>query len=344
VRPRAPFDRRTAGMAALGAAAITAALLGVAVGPAGIPLAEVARWAGGGGDLLPETHRRILAEVRLPRILTGACVGALLGVSGAILQGLLRNPLAEPYLLGTSSGAALAVTAAVLLGLPTFVFGVYAMPFVAFGGALLALAAVYALAHARGRLQVTTLILAGVVVSAFLSAVAMLLAFLAGPRYLEILSWLMGRLEPLTPSAIRWTIAVTVAGCAFGWAQARDLNALLLGEEVAESLGVGIEAAKRRLFVLASLLTGAAVAAAGPIGFVGLVAPHICRLLVGPDHRTLVPASALCGAAVVLLADALARVVVAPTELPAGVVTSLLGGPFFLILLMRHARLTGGRR
>ena len=339
--PDASGHRRTAGIAALALAVLAAAVLAVAVGPAGIPLAEVARWAAGGGADLPETHRRILAEVRLPRILTGACVGALLGVSGAILQGLLRNPLAEPYLLGVSSGAALAVTAAVHLGLPTFIFGIYAMPLVAFGGALLALAAVYLLAHARGRLQVTTLILAGVVVSAFLSAVAMLLAFLSGPRYLEILSWLMGRLEPLTPSAIRWTGAVAAAGIALAWAQARDLNALILGEEVAESLGVGIEPAKRRLFVLASLLTGAAVAAAGPIGFVGLVAPHICRILVGPDHRALIPASALCGAAVVLFADALARVVVAPSELPAGVVTSLLGGPFFLVLLVRYARQTG---
>jgi iron complex transport system permease protein len=286
----------------------------------------------------------ILTEVRLPRALTGACVGALLGVSGAILQGLLRNPLAEPYLLGVSSGAALAVTAAVLLGMPSFILGFYAMPLVAFAGAILALAAVYSLAHTRGRLQVTTLILAGVVVSAFLSAVAMLFAFLSGPRYLEILAWLMGRLEPLTPSAIRWTATVTVAGIALAWAQARDLNALILGEEVAESLGVPVESAKRWLFVLASLLTGAAVAAAGPIGFVGLVAPHICRLLLGPDHRVLIPASALAGSVVVLCSDAVARVVVAPSELPAGVVTSLLGGPFFLVLLVRQARLSGRGR
>jgi len=332
---------RGPGLAGLAVAAVLAAVLAVSVGPAGIPAAEVVRWAGGGGASLPEAHRLILTEVRLPRALTGACVGALLGVSGAILQGLLRNPLAEPYLLGVSSGAALAVTAAVLLGLPAFVLGIYAMPLVAFAGALVALAAVYFLARARGRLQVTTLILAGVVVSAFLSAVAMLFAFLSGPRYLEILAWLMGRLEPLTASAIEWTAAITVLGMALAWAQARDLNALILGEEVAESLGVGVEAAKRRLFILSSLLTGAAVAAAGPIGFVGLIAPHICRLITGPDHRVLVPASALCGAAIVLFADAVARVVVAPSELPAGVVTSLLGGPFFLVLLMRHARMTG---
>jgi len=154
----------------------------------------------------------------------------------------------------------------------------------------------------------------------------------------------MGNLQPLTKGAEAWTAAYTVAGCAFAWAQARDLNALLLGEEEAASLGVRVERTKRTLFVLSALLTGVAVSVSGMIGFVGLIAPHFARLLLGPDHRRLIPGAALAGAAMVMLADLAGRVVVAPAELPVGTVTALVGGPFFLALLLRHAREVSGRR
>ena len=282
--------------------------------------------------------RQVVLDVRLPRAVMGGCVGALLALAGVLLQGFLRNPLAEPYLLGVSSGAGLAVTIALLAGVPAFIYGIYTVPLFAFAGALVALVAVYLLAQFRGRLMVTTLVLAGVVVSSFLSALIMLLASTSTERFFEVFAWLMGHLQPVNSGAVSWISIWTLLGLAAVWAQARDLNALMLGEEEAVSLGVRVEPFKRALFLLASLLTGAAVAVSGLIGFVGLVAPHAARLMVGSDHRRLIPASALTGAVLLLLSDTLARLVVAPAELPVGVVTALVGGPFFLVLLLRHAR------
>jgi iron complex transport system permease protein len=327
---------------ALGAAAVVAAGLGIFEGPSRVPVGQVVS-AVLGRDA-PEGALRIVTEVRLPRTIMGACVGALLATAGVIMQGFLRNPLAEPYLLGVSSGAILAVSLVVALGLPMMVCGIYILPFAAFAGAVLALVGVYLLAQARGRLNVTTLVLAGVVVSAFLSAVVMLIASLSRDRYFEIMAWLMGNLQPLSRGTEAWTAGYAVAGFALAWSQARDLNALLLGEEEAASLGVRVEATKRLLFVLSALLTGVAVSVSGMIGFVGLVAPHFARLLLGPDHRRLIPGAALAGAAMVMLADLAGRVVVAPAELPVGTVTALVGGPFFLFLLLRHAREVSGRR
>jgi len=334
--------RSAAALLALAAAALVAAGLSVFMGPSRIPMGEVV--AAILGRTAPEGALAIVTEVRLPRTVMGACVGALLATAGVILQGFLRNPLAEPYLLGVSSGAILAVSLMIAAGLPLVVHGVYVLPFAAFVGAVAALVLVYSLAQARGRLNVTTLILAGVVVSAVLSAVVMLIASLSRDRYFEIMAWLMGNLQPLTKGAETWTAVYTVAGIVLAWSQARDLNALLLGEEEAASLGVRVERTKRVLFVLSALLTGVAVSVSGMIGFVGLVGPHFARLLLGPDHRRLIPGAALAGAAMVMLADLAGRVVVAPAELPVGTVTALVGGPFFLILLLRHAREVSGRR
>ncbi len=330
-------------LAGLAGLVVVAAGLSLSLGAVRIPASAVAAWLGGRGAEVPAVTLTILREVRLPRTLMGLAVGALLGTSGALLQGFLRNPLAEPYLLGVSSGAAVAVTAMVLAGAPLFVAGIYVLPAAAFGGALAALVAVYLLARGPGRLGVTAMILAGVVVSAFLGAVVMLLASLDPSRYVEVMGWLMGHLQPVTRGAERWALAWAAAGLAAGLAEVRDLNALLLGEAEAASLGVRVEAAKLRLFVVSSLLTGVAVASSGLIGFVGLLAPHLGRLLLGPDHRSLVPAAALGGAALLVLSDLIARLVVAPGELPAGVVTALLGGPFFLWLLARHTRRAAAR-
>jgi len=325
-------------LALLGGAAAAAFVLAVSLGPVWIPPADLFLILSGQGSDVAEVTRRIVLEVRLPRAVMGACVGALLATSGVLLQGFLRNPLAEPYLLGISSGAGLAVTAAIILGLPFVVAGIYVVPVFAFLGALLTLTLVYFLAQFRGRLMVTTLILAGVVVSAFLSALIMFLASVSTSRFLEILSWLMGHLQPVTRGTEKWILVYTGVGFAAAWAQARDLNALLVGEDEAASLGVRVEALKKLLFILASLLTGIAVSVSGLIGFVGLVAPHTARLLVGTDHRRLVPAAALAGAAMLMIADVAARLVFSPAELPVGVVTALVGGPFFLVLLFRHVR------
>ena len=322
-----------------------AAMLAICVGAVPIPLGEVIRLLlGSGGDVDP-INRQIILEVRLPRVIMGVCVGALLGTSGVLLQGFLRNPLAEPYLLGISSGAALAVTVAISFSFPLVIAGVYIIPILAFGGALVTLWVVYMVAQVRGRLMVLTLILAGVVMSAFLSALVMLFATLNAAQYFQVMSWLLGHLQPVTHVQEYWVAGYAVVGVLCAWGQARDLNALLLGEEEAAALGVRVETLKRNLFVLSSLLVGAAVSVSGLIGFVGLVAPHICRLLLGPDHRWLIPASALGGAALLLLADLVARVALAPTELPVGVITALIGGPFFLFLLVRHTReLIGNKR
>lgn len=314
--------------------AVGSAAAEVSLGPTSVPLHDV--WAALTGQ--PTDHALIVLDVRLPRMLTAASVGALLGVSGALLQGLLRNPLAEPYLLGVSSGAALAVAIAIVAGMPAFVLGVYALPPVAFAGAMAALVGVSLLARVRGKLGMTTLILAGVVVQAFLSAAVMLIAYASGSRHFEVVAWLMGHLQPLTRDLVWWTGGTAILGTLLALGQARDLNALGLGEDAAASMGVRVEATKRHVFLLASLLTGIAVAASGLIGFVGLIAPHLVRLLAGPNHKTLIPGSALAGAALLLLADVVSRMAVAPAELPAGVVTALLGGPFFLVLLVRHAR------
>ncbi len=311
------------------------------LGPSAVPLRDV--WSALTGA--PTDHALIVLDVRLPRMLSAASVGALLGVSGALLQGLLRNPLAEPYLLGVSSGAALAVAVAIVSGMPAFILGIYAYPPVAFAGAMAALLGVALLARVRGRMGMTTLILAGVVVQACLSAAVMLIAYASGSRHFEVVAWLMGHLQPMTRDMVWWTGAAAVAGTGLALGQARDLNAFMLGEDAAASMGVRVEAAKRHVFLLASLLTGVAVAASGLIGFVGLIAPHVVRLVTGPNHVSLIPGSALAGATLLLLADTVSRTVAAPAELPAGVVTALLGGPFFLVLLVRHARghAPGGR-
>lgn len=314
------------------------------VGAVRVPLGDLGLLLVGRGDAVDALSRQIVVDIRLPRVVMGLCVGALLGVAGVLLQGFLRNPLAEPYLLGVSSGAALAVTIGILLNVPLVVAGVYIVPLEAFAGALVTLVAVYFLAQVRGRLMVTTLLLAGVVVGAFLSALMTLFATMSPQRYFEVIAWLLGHLQPASKAQEGWVVVYAALGLGLAWAQARDLNALLLGEEEAAALGVRVEKLKRNLFVLSSLLVGAAVSVSGLIGFVGLVAPHLCRLLMGPDHRWLIPASAVAGAGLLVLADLVSRIVVAPSELPVGVITALIGGPFFLFLLVRHTREIYGRR
>jgi iron complex transport system permease protein len=274
-------------------------------------------------------------EIRLPRVLLAMLVGAALAVSGTALQALLRNPLADPYVLGISSGAALGAIIALWVGGRLAA----ASPLVAFAGALVTMAWVYLLGRRAGRLASYTLVLAGVITASFLSAVILFVLTLLSTRDVRgIAFWLMGDLSVVTETQLRILLPVVVLGILTLYTFAKDLNVLLLGEEEAAHLGVNVVRVQTAVYVLASLLTGVAVSVSGAIGYLGLLVPHLGRMVVGNDHRTLLPTAALGGAIVLTLSDTLARTVVAPAELPVGAVTALAGAPVFIYLLRRTAR------
>lgn len=280
-------------------------------------------------SLTPE-HNLILFAVRLPRLLLAIIVGAALAVAGAAYQALLRNPLADPYVLGVSSGAALGTILSLALAAQFLV----ASPVAAFVGATLTIAAVYYLGQRGGQLAPYTLLLAGVITASFLSAIiTFLLNFLSARDLRGATFWLMGDLSSPTPLDLRWLGLATLAPIGLIYLLAGDLNLLLSGEVEAEALGVNVRRTKLVVYLAASLATGLAVSVSGAIGYVGLLVPHLVRLLFGSDYRLLVPASALGGAVVLVAADTLARTVVAPTELPVGAVTAVVGAPVFIYLL-----------
>ncbi|MGE5333987.1 MAG: FecCD family ABC transporter permease [Nitrososphaerota archaeon] len=286
----------------------------------------------------PASDEAILLLYRLPRVAGAALVGAALGVAGVLFQGLLRNPLADPLLLGTSSGAALGATVAFLLpaAFTAYWFGFGLIAVLAFAGALLAVALVYALATRNRRTPVVTLLLAGVAVSAVLTAAQTLLITMndrLGLRLVALYRWISGSVNVESWTQAQVITVLVVAGISISILLAPALDAFALGEEMAGHLGLPVERYKLVIVFVAALLVGAAVSISGIVGFVGLVAPHLCRLTLGPRHRLLIPATALAGATFVVVADLLARVLVAPAELPLGVLTALVGGPFFLWLL-----------
>jgi iron complex transport system permease protein len=334
--PGRPAARAVVVLGVLAALLVAAALLAVKTGPVAVSWADLrdVLTDGRARESLP-MQSRILLDLRLPRIILGCLVGAALAVAGTTFQGLLRNPLADPYLLGVSGGAALGavfiLTTGVAAGVPLIV------PAAACVGALAAVAAVWRLASGAGALPPTALILSGVVVSAFCSALVMFLTAVApAGRVQGALFWMMGSLAS-PPPGILPAVAVAVAlGVGLAVISGPQLNALSLGEETAAHLGVNARRVRLRLFFAASVVTGAAVASAGLVGFVGLVVPHALRALVGADHRLLLPASALAGAVTLVLADTAARSVLPPAEIPVGVVTALLGAPFFLVLLRQR--------
>jgi iron complex transport system permease protein len=277
--------------------------------------------------------------IRLPRVLVAAVVGAGLATAGAIMQGLFRNPLAEPSLTGVGPGAVLGAVIVFVTGWGTA--SVVALPLAAIGCAMLALFLVYAIATRGGATPVTTLLLAGIAVGSFLSAISSLLISLNIATWQvaqDIVFWMMGGLDSRTWAHVWLSAPFVGVGLVASLLQARTLDLLLLGEDAAASLGVDVEAAKRLLVFTAALLTGASVAVAGLVGFVGLIVPHAVRLLLGPGHRTLIPASALGGATFLVACDLLARIVRPPAEIRLGVVTALCGAPFFLMLLLRRLR------
>jgi iron complex transport system permease protein len=281
-------------------------------------------------------HSSIILDIRLPRTISGVLVGAALSLAGAVLQALLRNPLADPFVLGISSGAAVGAVLAILVGLGSTFLGSYAVPGTAFGGALLTLLLVYSIARTGGRVPTQTLLLSGVIVSSFFSAIMMfLVSVTSNEKIFNVTFWLMGSLEYLPSQSLGVIFLYLLVGGGTLFALAKDLNLLVLGEETASGLGVEVERVKKITFVFASLITGAVVSFSGLIGFVGLVVPHLVRMIWGPDHRFLLPASALMGGILLVIADTLARTVMAPSEIPVGVVTAMGGAPFFVYLLRK---------
>ncbi|MHC4471320.1 MAG: FecCD family ABC transporter permease [Planctomycetota bacterium] len=280
----------------------------------------------------------VLRQIRVPRVLAGVVVGGALAACGAAFQALMRNALASPFVLGISGGGSLGAVLAILLGVQTIHLGadISTRPLFAFVGCLLALLLIYAIAERRGKLMPHTLLMAGVVVNAFLLSVLGFLNYLAEPHQAQrILRWMMGGLYGQERSAVAVSAILILCGTASLTALGRHLNVLSLGEDAASQLGVSVRRARRLVFVLASLMTGAAVAIAGPIGFVGLFVPHGVRLLLRPDHRMLLPASFLAGGAFLVLADALARALPFPGEVPVGLITAAVGAPCFVLLLVR---------
>ena len=318
----------------------------VAIGPGALaPWRWDWTWAGtlfAGGRWGDRTMINILLNVRLPRVALGAVVGAALAGTGVVFQGLLRNPLGDPYILGVSSGAAVGASAGILLGLGASLYGTVLIPVTAFCGAVVVMFVVYALGRVGGRVPPDTLLLAGVIVNFFLGGLLSLAMALAQRELHEIVYILLGNLGLIlttTTVILFGTVALlVVAGLVVVYLFARELNLLALGEEPAEHLGVDVNRTRKILFVVASLLVGAVVSISGLIGFVGLVIPHTVRMVSGPDHRTLIPLSAMSGAILLMWADAVARTV-APTEIPVGVVTALIGGPYFIYLLRRSHRM-----
>jgi cobalamin transport system permease protein len=279
--------------------------------------------------------RLIVLDLRLPRVLLGIVVGGALSVAGAGFQALLRNPLADPYVLGVSSGAALGTILA-LLTLPGSALGTVGA---AFAGAAATILAVYFLGRRGGRLDSSTLLLAGIITASFLSAVIMfLMTILPGHELRGMAFWLMGDLSSPSVVPLGWLFIVAALAIGAIYATSADLNLLLSGEQEAEHLGVNVHRVKFVVYLCASLLTGLAVAVSGAIGYVGLLVPHVMRMLFGTDYRLLILTSALGGAIAVVAADALARTIVAPTELPVGAMTAIAGAPVFIYLLRRRFR------
>lgn len=294
----------------------------------------------GPGERSSNTDYAIFMQVRLPRVLLAAIVGASLACAGVVFQAILRNPLADPYILGISSGAGLGVMLAVMLGWTWSWGGLSPIMLSAFVGAMATVWLVWGIGRVTGRTQVAGLLLAGVVVNAFFSALIMFLTSIAKARQLQTtLFWLMGTFGELENANILFASGgFCLLGVVFLMLLGSRLNILSFGAEQARSMGIPIEQTCFLAFACAALMTSVAVSLSGLIGFVGLIVPHAVRLVAGPDHRQLIPLSALVGAAFLVLADAAARVVIAPTMLPVGVITALAGGPFFLVLLVRYTR------
>jgi len=291
---------------------------------------------------IPTSTAVILFQLRLPRVLLAALVGGALAAAGAVFQSLFRNPMADPAIIGVSSGAALGAIAVILAGGGAALGGL-GVPVAAFAGALATGYLVYRLARIGPAVQIATLLLAGIAVAAVISAVISLAMTFSGQEIRSIYFWLLGGLGARGWRSLVIAAPFVLVGSVFALGSARDLNLTALGEERAAQLGLDVERFKRLMLATGAMLTAAAVSVAGLIGFVGLMTPHMLRLVLGADHRRLIPASIVGGAVFMVLADLAARTVVTPQEIPVGAVTAVLGGPFFLYLLRRERRGATGR-
>ena len=334
------MTRLLATLAALGLATAALAVAALFVGSAPVSARAVVAVLTGRGTATP-VDEVVVLSLRLPRIAAALLAGGALAVAGAGFQGLTRNPLAEPSVLGVSSGAAFGVVLAQVFGLRTGLLEALGLTAFAFAGAFVAGSAVYLIAAGAGGLPVHTLVLAGVIVGIFFSsAITVLISIVDFDRLGGVIHWLLGNVAPLPRPALGVFAVVAALGFWLVLGQSRPLNLLALGEEGALQLGVDAERVKRRVFAGAALLTASAVAFVGPIGFVGLIVPHALRMTLGPDNRLLVPTAFLGGGLFLLAADTLARTLIAPAELPVGVITSFCGAPFFVYLLRsRSARI-----
>lgn len=317
-----------------GVLALTVCIVAPLVGPVPISLNAVFN------SSLPFSENvdaQIFFIARLPRVLAGALVGGALAAAGVVLQALLRNPLATPFTLGVSAGASLGAMLVLILGLPIPIMGIAAVPVASFVGSLGAVSIVYALARFRYQgLSTNVLLLAGVTLNSIFSAIILFVQYLADyTQSFQAIRWLMGNLDVSSYTPILYALPLlTIAFIAFA-SLPRSLNLLTLGPKSASARGVNVLQTQRLAFFSASLATGAAVSLGGPIGFIGIIIPHVVRLLVGADHRIVLPAAALLGAAFLVACDVVARTLMSPMELPVGIITAMLGGPFFLWLLTR---------
>ena len=334
-------------VALIGAAALAGLMVGSVSIPAGTALSILVHWLSGGLLLEPDwrqAHEIIIVQTRIPRVILAAVVGASLGVAGMVIQAIVRNPLAGPSILGVSSGAATGAVIVMRFGL--LVLGAFTLHVAAFVGGLVALTIVFWIARTGGHMTPTRLVLAGIAVSAVLSALTSLLVLTSPDPQLaaRVLFWTLGGFGSAQWKMLPIPVAALAIGLAIMLVQARRLNLLMAGDESAVALGLDVERFRRMMFVLTAGLTGITVAVSGVIGFVGLIMPHIVRLMVGADHRRALPAVALLGASFTIAADLVARSIIAPLELPVGIVTALVGGPFFIWLLRRDARSLGVAR
>jgi iron complex transport system permease protein len=341
--PARPRSRTPLAIALAVIALLLIGLLALGIGKAPLPPAmpfqmALARLGLAPAGDWPASAQTILLQIRLPRIVLAGLVGGALAVSGATFQGVFRNPLADPYLLGVASGAGLGAVLAFILPLPRGLYPIGAVQALAFLGAVIAVAAVYSLARVGGSVPTTTLLLAGVAISAAASAATAYLMYVRGDQLLVIYAWLLGGFNVASWQEARLIAPVVAVGAAVMVLGGRALNAMQFGEEQAAALGIPVERAKLLLLGAGTLVTAAAVSVGGLIGFVGLVVPHVTRLLIGSDYRRLVPVSALLGAAFLIAADAAARGAPGPSEIPVGVVTAAIGAPFFMVLLRRQKR------
>ncbi|KYG59607.1 iron ABC transporter permease [Planococcus maritimus] len=310
-----------------------AVVLGVTVGT--VPISPMVIW----NPASDEAAANILWNIRMPRVVLAGLVGAALAIAGAAFQGLLKNPLADPYTLGVSSGAAVGAVMTLFFGISIPFLGLFTLPVISMIGALITMLAVMGFARLVDRsMKMETVILTGIIFSSFLGSIMSLMIALTGEELRQIIGWLLGSVSMRGWPYVQMALPFVLVGSFVLWLYRRELNAMLFGEERAQHLGVDVKRSKMAILIGGSVLTGSAVAVSGTIGFVGLVVPHITRLVWGSDHRHVLPLSFINGAALLIVCDLVARTIISPTELPIGVITAFIGAPVFAFIFFRQRR------